>query len=196
MRAAHRPRLRCRGLPVCCGVCTLHLSSCGSGCGVFPAGSGPPLPSIAGVDDLPESVSEDMLEDDDFLKKLHHALLEVHLEEGALVCPETGEASLAWEGAAATCGNAHVCSPRRPNTSRGAGPGTAALPAARAAAGMARRRGLGGAAGKEPWPAAGIMLCCTLVATGVCSGRADSPPTSALLQRAAAVGVTLDDAHI
>ena len=30
------------------------------------------------------------LQDDDFLQKLHHALLEVHLEEGALVCPETG----------------------------------------------------------------------------------------------------------
>jgi multifunctional methyltransferase subunit TRM112 len=32
-----------------------------------------------------------MLEDEDFLKAFHHALLEVHLEEGALVCPETGE---------------------------------------------------------------------------------------------------------
>lgn len=29
----------------------------------------------------------------DFLKKFHHALLEVHLEEGALVCPETGKHS-------------------------------------------------------------------------------------------------------
>lgn len=31
-----------------------------------------------------------MLEDEAFLKKFHHALLEVHLEEGSLVCPETG----------------------------------------------------------------------------------------------------------
>ena len=32
-----------------------------------------------------------MLEDDDdFLRAFHHALLEVHLEEGALLCPETG----------------------------------------------------------------------------------------------------------
>ncbi len=44
----------------------------------------------AGIDDLPEAVSEDMLEDEEFLKKFHHALLEVHLEEGSLVCPETG----------------------------------------------------------------------------------------------------------
>ncbi|KAL4419963.1 hypothetical protein ABPG75_007061 [Micractinium tetrahymenae] len=43
-----------------------------------------------GIDDLPESASEELLEDDEFLKKFHHALLEVHLEEGALVCPETG----------------------------------------------------------------------------------------------------------
>ena len=39
---------------------------------------------------LPETVTPEMLEDDDFLQKFHHALLEVHLEEGALVCPETG----------------------------------------------------------------------------------------------------------
>jgi uncharacterized protein YbaR (Trm112 family) len=43
------------------------------------------------VTDLPEAASEEMLEDDDFLKKFHHALLEVHLEQGALVCPETGD---------------------------------------------------------------------------------------------------------
>lgn len=44
-----------------------------------------------GVTDLPEAASEASLEDDAFLKKFHHALLEVQLEEGALVCPETGE---------------------------------------------------------------------------------------------------------
>lgn len=46
---------------------------------------------FTGVTDLPEAVSSEMLEDDSFLKQFHHALLEVHLEEGALVCPETGE---------------------------------------------------------------------------------------------------------
>jgi len=29
-------------------------------------------------------------EDESFLKSFHHALLEIHLEEGALICPETG----------------------------------------------------------------------------------------------------------
>ncbi|KAH7683499.1 multifunctional methyltransferase subunit TRM112 protein [Dioscorea alata] len=39
---------------------------------------------------LPESADASMLESEDFLKKFHHALLEIHVEEGALVCPETG----------------------------------------------------------------------------------------------------------
>ncbi|KAJ7536903.1 hypothetical protein O6H91_12G087700 [Diphasiastrum complanatum] len=43
-----------------------------------------------GLNDLPEHVDDSMLEDDDFLHSFHHALLEVHLEEGALICPETG----------------------------------------------------------------------------------------------------------
>ena len=45
------------------------------------------------MDDLPEAPPSEaqLQEDDDLLKRLHHALLEVHLEEGALICPETGE---------------------------------------------------------------------------------------------------------
>jgi len=39
---------------------------------------------------LPDSVTEEMLQNEDFLKLLHHVLLEVHLEEGSLICPETG----------------------------------------------------------------------------------------------------------
>jgi len=40
---------------------------------------------------LPDSVTEEMLQDDDaFLQLYHHALLELTLEEGALICPETG----------------------------------------------------------------------------------------------------------
>ena len=50
-----------------------------------------PAAPLAGIEGLPEAASEEMLEDEDFLKAFHHALLEVHLEEGALVCPETGE---------------------------------------------------------------------------------------------------------
>eukprot|EP00803_Ostreobium_quekettii_P007174 evm.model.scf_705.2 EVM.evm.TU.scf_705.2 scf_705:13464-16792(+) len=43
-----------------------------------------------GVTNLPEEVQESMLQDEDFLRRFHHALLEVVLIEGALVCPETG----------------------------------------------------------------------------------------------------------
>lgn len=43
-----------------------------------------------GAGPLPEIVTDDLLQDDTFLKAFHHALLEVHLEEGSLICPETG----------------------------------------------------------------------------------------------------------
>eukprot|EP00252_Welwitschia_mirabilis_P013257 TRINITY_DN29218_c0_g1_i1.p1 TRINITY_DN29218_c0_g1~~TRINITY_DN29218_c0_g1_i1.p1 ORF type:complete len:125 (+),score=30.46 TRINITY_DN29218_c0_g1_i1:266-640(+) len=46
--------------------------------------------SKMGINDLPEQVETGMLDNEDFLRKFHHALLEVHLEEGALICPETG----------------------------------------------------------------------------------------------------------
>ncbi|XP_022740572.1 multifunctional methyltransferase subunit TRM112-like protein At1g22270 [Durio zibethinus] len=47
---------------------------------------------IMGYVELPEEAPEpSVLESDlEFLRKFHHALLELHLEEGALVCPETG----------------------------------------------------------------------------------------------------------
>lgn len=36
-------------------------------------------------------MTDEMLKGDEaFLRAFHHALLEVHLEEGHLVCPETG----------------------------------------------------------------------------------------------------------
>lgn len=44
-----------------------------------------------GYAELPEEVSDpSVLDSNEFLQKFHHALLEIHLEEGALVCPETG----------------------------------------------------------------------------------------------------------
>ena len=46
--------------------------------------------ACAGARGLPEQADAASLEDDDFLRAFHHALLEVVLEEGALVCPETG----------------------------------------------------------------------------------------------------------
>ncbi|KAK3195772.1 hypothetical protein Dsin_027082 [Dipteronia sinensis] len=43
-----------------------------------------------GYAELPEETPESSaIDSDDFLRKFHHALLELHLEEGALVCPET-----------------------------------------------------------------------------------------------------------
>lgn len=43
-----------------------------------------------GYAELPEEADASMLDSAEFLNKFHHALLELHLEEGALVCPETG----------------------------------------------------------------------------------------------------------
>ncbi|CAM9655621.1 unnamed protein product [Chrysoparadoxa australica] len=40
--------------------------------------------------DLPEEVTEEMKSDEDFLRKVHHCLLEVTVVEGALICPDTG----------------------------------------------------------------------------------------------------------
>ena len=38
--------------------------------------------------ELPTEKASD--DDDDFLKRVHHVLLEIHVVEGALVCPDTG----------------------------------------------------------------------------------------------------------
>uniref|UniRef100_A0A5B7BWL6 Uncharacterized protein n=1 Tax=Davidia involucrata TaxID=16924 RepID=A0A5B7BWL6_DAVIN len=43
-----------------------------------------------GYAELPDDAEPSMLDSDDFLKRFHYALLELHLEEGALICPETG----------------------------------------------------------------------------------------------------------
>ncbi|KAE9609042.1 hypothetical protein Lal_00020109 [Lupinus albus] len=43
-----------------------------------------------GYSELPEEGDSSFLESDEFLSRFHHALLELHLEEGALICPETG----------------------------------------------------------------------------------------------------------
>ncbi|KAK9734806.1 hypothetical protein RND81_04G164500 [Saponaria officinalis] len=43
-----------------------------------------------GYSELPEDVDSSQLDNQDFVTKFHHALLEIHLEEGTLECPETG----------------------------------------------------------------------------------------------------------
>mmetsp|Transcript_5396 Transcript_5396/g.15458 ORF Transcript_5396/g.15458 Transcript_5396/m.15458 type:complete len:132 (+) Transcript_5396:262-657(+) len=40
-----------------------------------------------GIKDLPESPTKALLDDEVFLRAFHHALLEVSLEEGFLICP-------------------------------------------------------------------------------------------------------------
>lgn len=51
-----------------------------------------------GMAGLPEQVTAEMLQEDDFLQQFHHALLEITLEEGALVCPETGRRFIVSKG--------------------------------------------------------------------------------------------------
>jgi len=43
-----------------------------------------------GLGELPEAVPVDAEVDEDFLRAFHHALLEVHIKDGFLVCPESG----------------------------------------------------------------------------------------------------------
>lgn len=40
--------------------------------------------------DLPQQLIEDYEKNEEFLKKLHHALLEVEIVNGDLLCPESG----------------------------------------------------------------------------------------------------------
>ncbi len=39
---------------------------------------------------LPETLTETVQQDEDFLKTMHKVLLEYEVEEGELICPETG----------------------------------------------------------------------------------------------------------
>ncbi|XP_066995838.1 multifunctional methyltransferase subunit TRM112-like protein [Anabrus simplex] len=46
--------------------------------------------SIGHSGDLPQSLIEDFENNEEFLKKVHHVLLEVEVINGELVCPESG----------------------------------------------------------------------------------------------------------
>ncbi|XP_076321234.1 tRNA methyltransferase subunit 11-2 [Tachypleus tridentatus] len=46
--------------------------------------------SLGCLNDLPRSVNPNHENDEEFLKKAHHVLLEVEVIAGELVCPETG----------------------------------------------------------------------------------------------------------
>merc|ERR1712198_146871 len=41
-------------------------------------------------ENLPTEVAENYESNEEFLKQAHHALLEIEIEEGSLICPETG----------------------------------------------------------------------------------------------------------
>ena len=47
---------------------------------------------------IPEEMSEELKNDEACLRAIHHALLEVVLVEGALVCPESGRKFLVTNG--------------------------------------------------------------------------------------------------
>jgi len=40
---------------------------------------------------LPPAVPDDYASNEEFLQALHHALMEIEIVEGTLVCPETGK---------------------------------------------------------------------------------------------------------
>lgn len=44
------------------------------------------MDGLDGVDD----VTEELMGDENFLRKVHHLLFEVHVIEGQLVCPQSG----------------------------------------------------------------------------------------------------------
>jgi len=46
--------------------------------------------NIGHVGELPKELPENFESNQDFLKTAHHVLLEVEIQEGFLVCPETG----------------------------------------------------------------------------------------------------------
>lgn len=45
---------------------------------------------IGKVEDLPKELAQDYESNTDFLKKVHHVLLEIDIINGELTCPETG----------------------------------------------------------------------------------------------------------
>ncbi|QRV94338.1 Trm112p-like protein [Ceratobasidium sp. AG-Ba] len=51
-----------------------------------------------GDDSLPEMQPAPGTEDDDFLRKLHHVLLEIHVQEGAMICPNCQHAYMIIQG--------------------------------------------------------------------------------------------------
>lgn len=47
---------------------------------------------------LPPTLTPELLEDASFVKALHRVLMDMHVVEGALICPETGRRFPITEG--------------------------------------------------------------------------------------------------
>mmetsp|Transcript_1335 Transcript_1335/g.1775 ORF Transcript_1335/g.1775 Transcript_1335/m.1775 type:complete len:124 (+) Transcript_1335:45-416(+) len=47
--------------------------------------------SLVGVDSLPPEINEENLKDTNFLKAVHHVMMDIHVIEGELRCPATGK---------------------------------------------------------------------------------------------------------
>lgn len=43
-----------------------------------------------GMKDIPEELTPELLENEDFLQVMHNLLLDIHIIDGYLICPETG----------------------------------------------------------------------------------------------------------
>jgi multifunctional methyltransferase subunit TRM112 len=46
--------------------------------------------SAVGIDGFPEAFDQEMLNDDTFLLAVHNLLIDVHIINGVLICPESG----------------------------------------------------------------------------------------------------------
>ena len=46
--------------------------------------------SAVGFQGLPNEVGSDILQDQEFLEAMHRLLLDIHILEGFLICPDTG----------------------------------------------------------------------------------------------------------
>ena len=53
-----------------------------------------------GLNTLPSILTEEMIQDEEFLRALYHVLMNVHLVKGMLTCPDTGREFAVTDGIA------------------------------------------------------------------------------------------------
>ncbi len=54
--------------------------------------------NVVGLEGFPTEPTEEIVADDEFIQALHHLLLDIHVIEGTLICPETGHRFPIHEG--------------------------------------------------------------------------------------------------